>query len=195
MPDWNAVFYHYPTLETERCLLRQPTDNDAAAMLRIFGDPAVTRYLGRRPITDVAVARRNIERYLTEWRNHTGFRWLVEHRDAGVIGTCGYFDLKPDDCRAELGYALTPAWWGKGYATEVTTAALNYAFDHTPMHSVAAQIDPENEGSRRLLEKLGFVQEGYFREDFYHPVKQQFTDTAVFSLLKPVWQETKRGVM
>jgi RimJ/RimL family protein N-acetyltransferase len=50
-----------------------------------------------------------------------------------------------------------------------------------------AQIHPANSGSRRVLEKLGFVQEGYFRENFYDPVEAQFTDTALFSLLSAAW--------
>jgi ribosomal-protein-alanine N-acetyltransferase len=55
------------------------------------------------------------------------------------------------------------------------------------LHSVEAQIHPANSGSRRVLEKLGFVQEGYFRENFYDPVEAGFTDTAVFSLLSAAW--------
>ncbi len=55
------------------------------------------------------------------------------------------------------------------------------------LHSVEAQIEPNNTGSRRVLEKLGFVQEGYFRENFF--VNDAFTDTAVFSLLKADWLE------
>jgi ribosomal-protein-alanine N-acetyltransferase len=56
------------------------------------------------------------------------------------------------------------------------------------LHSVEAQIDPANRASRRVLEKLGFVQEGYFRENYYDPVEARFTDTAVFSLLSATWQ-------
>jgi ribosomal-protein-alanine N-acetyltransferase len=57
------------------------------------------------------------------------------------------------------------------------------------LHSVEAQIHPANIGSRRVLEKLGFVQEGYFRENYYEPAESQFTDTVVFSLLQRDWAQ------
>ena len=47
--------------------------------------------------------------------------------------------------------------------------------------------DEIEEEARRVLEKLGFVQEGYFRENFYDPMTGQFSDTAVYSLLKAAW--------
>ena len=71
--------------------------------------------------------------------------------------------------------------------TEALGALLDFAFTRMGLHSVEAQIHPANSGSRRVLEKLGFVQEGYFRENFYDPVEAQFTDTAVYSLLKEIW--------
>lgn len=55
------------------------------------------------------------------------------------------------------------------------------------MLDLSAVIHPENHGSRRVLEKLGFVQEGYFRESYYEPHKGYFTDSAVFSLLRSTW--------
>jgi hypothetical protein len=58
-----------------------------------------------------------------------------------------------------------------------------FGFTTLGLHSVEAQIHPANMGSRRVLEKQGFVQEGYLREN-YDPVEDQFTDTAIFSLLK-----------
>jgi [ribosomal protein S5]-alanine N-acetyltransferase len=56
------------------------------------------------------------------------------------------------------------------------------------LHSVEAVIDPANAGSRRVLEKLGFVQEGYFRESYYESHMGRFTDSAVFSLLRSDWR-------
>ncbi len=72
--------------------------------------------------------------------------------------------------------------------TEAVSAALTFGFQAMALHSVEAQIAPENIGSRRVLEKLGFVQEAYFQENYYEPAEERFTDTAVFSLLKSAWQ-------
>ncbi len=74
---------------------------------------------------------------------------------------------------------------------EADGAMLRFGFEHMGLHSVEAQIEPNNTGSRRVLEKLGFVQEGYFRENFF--VNDTFTDTAVFSLLKTDWLKHERA--
>ncbi|MEM6530324.1 MAG: GNAT family protein [Chloroflexota bacterium] len=52
-----------------------------------------------------------------------------------------------------------------------------------------ARIDPANVGSQKLLEKLGFVQEGYFRENYYDENTGTFGDTAMFSLLESGWKK------
>ena len=71
--------------------------------------------------------------------------------------------------------------------TEAVAAALSFGFQSMGLHSVEAQIAPANSGSRRVLEKLGFVQEAYFRENYYEPADGSFSDTAVFSLLRSSW--------
>ena len=71
--------------------------------------------------------------------------------------------------------------------TEALATMLGFGFTRLGLHSVEAQIHPANTGSRRVLEKLGFAQEGYFRENYYDIVEAGFTDTAVFSLLKVSW--------
>ncbi len=70
---------------------------------------------------------------------------------------------------------------------EAVSTMLTFGFTMMGLHSVEAQMAPENTASRRVLEKLGFVQEGYFRENYYDVRTARFTDTAVFSLLKANW--------
>ena len=74
-----------------------------------------------------------------------------------------------------------------GIMPEAVGAIVRFGFEHMGLHSVEAQIEPNNQGSRRVLEKLGFVQEGYFRQNYFFD--GEFTDTAVFSLLKSDWVE------
>lgn len=58
----------------------------------------------------------------------------------------------------EVGYWLHPDHWGKGYATEILSAALTYAFETLNMDSVFSTTAIDNIGSQRVLEKLGFAQ-------------------------------------
>lgn len=184
-----AAFARFPTLTTDRCLLRAITPADTAALFELESDPQVTRYLGRAPMPSLEATARRIESFRTQFDTRQALQWgVVPRPDGPLIGTCVFWHLRPAHYRAEIGYMLSPAWWGQGVMSEVVAAVLDFGFATMGLHSVDAQIDPANAASRRLLEKLGFVQEAYFREDYFHPVEQRFTDTAIFSLLVSGWR-------
>jgi len=188
MLDLTAAFAAFPVLETQRFLLRAITLDDAADILRIMSDLRVTRYFGALPMTTLDQAQQRVQAIQTAFQEQSGVRWAISNRANGrLIGTGGFWRLLKPHFRAEIGYELAPEWWGQGVMTEAVGAMLEFGFSRMGLHSVEAQIHPANSGSRRVLEKLGFVQEGYMRENFYDPVEAQFTDTAVFSLLKASW--------
>jgi ribosomal-protein-alanine N-acetyltransferase len=188
MLDLTAAFASFPVLETERFVLRAATLDDVADMFRVMSDPQVTRYFGMPPMATLAQAQERVQMIQTAFQEQNGVRWAIADRASGqLIGTCGFWRLiKPHD-RAEIGYELAQEWWGQGVMTEALAAMLQFGFTRMGLHSVEAQIHPANNGSRRVLEKLGFVQEGYFRENYLDPVEARFTDTAVYSLLKATW--------
>ena len=188
MLDLTSVFATFPTLETERFLLRQVTPDDVADIFHILGSPEVVRHLGRPPMATMDEAVRRVQAYQTVFDDQEGIPWAITRRgEKQVIGTFVFWHLIPDHYRAEIGYILAPEWWGQGAATEAARAVLTFGFTTMGLHSAEAQTAPENAASRRVLEKLGFVKEGYFRENFYDPVAQQFSDTVVYSLLKAAW--------
>lgn len=188
MLDLSHVFTTFPALETERCILRAITPDDAAAIFRIMSDPQVTRYLGRQPMTSMEEAVQRTRMYRTTFEEQAGIPWAVASRAHGqVMGTCVFWNLNRAHFRAEVGYILGSDWWGQGLIPEAVSAMLTFGFTTMGLHSVEAQLAPENMASRRVLEKLGFAQEAHFRENYYDPVEQRFTDTAVYSLLKFTW--------
>ncbi len=188
MPELKPVFDAFPVLETERCLLRAIQTEDASAILRLFGSPEVNRYLGRPPMASLEEATRRTEMFQRNFAEQSGLVWAITLRDQSeLIGNVLLWNLSKPHFRAELGYSLMPEWWGHGVITEVVTAVIGFAFNAMGLHSLQAVIDPNNQASRRVLEKQGFVQEGYFREDYYDPTIDQFTDLAVLSLLYGNW--------
>jgi ribosomal-protein-alanine N-acetyltransferase len=192
MLDLSAIFTTFPVLQTERLVLRAVRPDDAADMFRIMGDPRVTRYFGSTPMGSVDEAAQRIGRIMLAWQEQTGVRWAITQRERGqLLGTCGYWRLVKPHFWAEIGYELAPESWGQGIMTETVGAVLQFGFTTLGLHRVEAQIHPANIGSRRVLEKLGFVQEGYFRENYYEVTEAQFTDTAVFSLLQSTWMRRK----
>ena len=181
-----AAFDTFPVLETERLILREIGPGDAGEVFRIFADPEVIRYWGAAPMISIEEAHGKVAGYTTMFREKLGIRWAITRRGEGrLIGSCGHWRLIKQHMRSEIGYELAPAQWGQGIMPEAVGAILRFGFERMGLHSVEAQIEPGNQGSRRVLEKLGFVQEGYFRENYFFD--GQFTDTAVFSLLKADW--------
>lgn len=67
---------------------------------------------------------------------------------------------------------------------EAIVAVLLYGFSAIKLHSVEANINPANVAFKKLLEKNGFVQEAYFKENFYY--NGRFTDAAIYALLTPL---------
>jgi ribosomal-protein-alanine N-acetyltransferase len=184
MLDLTTAFASFPTLQTERLTLRAFEARDAEDSFRIMSDERVVRYFGSPAMRSLDEAESRITRIAQAFADHEGIRWAITLRGEGrFIGSCGFWRLIKEHYRAEVGYELAPEYWGQGIMPEALQAVVDFGFAAMRLHSVEAQIEPANTGSRRVLEKVGFVQEGYFRENYYDSEAKRFTDTAVFSLV------------
>lgn len=172
-----------PEIQAKRLRLRWLTDDDVDDVFAVFGDPEVMRYWSCPPY----VARQEAQELVDEIRSHfeakTLFQWGIEHLDdRRIIGTCTLAEPSVQNRRAELGFALGQAYWGRGYAREAVEALLEFAFDRLDLHRVEADADPRNLASIGLLERVGFVREGLLRERWI--VGGETQDSAFFGLLR-----------
>ena len=176
----------YPQLETERLILRSLTMDDLEFAFQHFGDPMINRYLlDGEPVTRREQAVELINFYL-EPTSDTYNRWGIVLKEEGVlVGTCGFHKWERRYFRAEIGYDLGHAYWGQGIMSEALREALSFGFDHMELNRVDALVYPENTLSIRILERLGFRQEGVLRDYFY--AGGEFYDHLLFSLLKREW--------
>ncbi len=176
-------FDPFPALETPRLILRPLDPSDADAIFHIQSDPDVTRYLGRDADTTMEPTLRRLQLVFDGIREHSGIRWGIVRRDDPTVlmGTVGFWKWNKPHFYAEIGYELGSAFWRKGYMTEAIRAALRFGFDHMELHRVEANIDPENKGSRRVVEKLGFAQEAVLRQNWFYDGK--FTDSIIYGIL------------
>jgi ribosomal-protein-alanine N-acetyltransferase len=177
-------FTPFPTLSTERLVLRQLTSADAPAIFALRTDPRVMQYIPRPLPATVADAAAFIEKGNEATDRNEMLSWGIALRsDAEIIGTIGYYRLQPEHHRAEIGYMLRPAYQGQGFMQEAVAAVLAYGFETLCLHSVEGVIDPRNESSAQVLKRAGFVQEGFFHENEFWEGK--FLDSAFYSLLCP----------
>ena len=85
-----------------------------------------------------------------------------------------------------LGYAYGRAAWGRGIATEAARVMVEMGFDVLGLRRIWAACDPENTGSRRVLEKVGMQVEGLLRGDTV--IRGEVRDTLLWGILEPEWQ-------
>ncbi|SDJ05971.1 GNAT family N-acetyltransferase [Proteiniclasticum ruminis] len=103
-----------------------------------------------------------------------------------LIGDLGLHFL-PDGCQVEIGYSLDPCYQGKGYATEAIKEILKYLFEKLQKHRVTASVDPLNENSIRLLERLGFRREAHFIKGLFY--EGAWVDDVIYAMLREEWVE------
>jgi len=181
MRDFTAVF-----LRTSRLLLRPLTAADLPALFAILSHPEVMRYWSSAPLTESDQARELLRQIQAGYQSGEFLELGIERRSDGVlIGTCTLHALHTLSRRAELGYALDRLYWGAGYMQEALAALIAYAFDTLDLHRLEADIDPRNHASARLLERLGFQQEGHLRERWI--VNGEISDTVWYGLLCWEW--------
>jgi len=143
-------------LETERLILRRLTTGDAEFVLELLNEPSFLQYIGDRGVRSLEEAREYIVNRLVASYERNGFGlYLVELKESRIpIGISGLVkrDALPD---ADIGFAFLPAYWSKGYAVESAAAVMNYARDVLGLTRIVAITSLDNEGSAKLLGKIG----------------------------------------
>lgn len=173
----------FPILETERLLLREITQDDAAGVFACFSNDNVTRYYGQDTLENMEQAKKIVDFFTKSYIEKRGIRWGIERKGTpGIIGTIGFNALSLKHKRAEIGYEIHPEQWRKGYTFEAVSKVLDYGFEKLGLTRIGAVVFIDNEASNHLLSKVGFQKEGVLRDYMYQNGKAH--DTYVYSILK-----------
>lgn len=179
----NIVFKSFPTLESNRLLFREFVSSDAEDLFFIRSNDQIMEFMDTDKHQSILETDSLINQIKQSFNNKTGINWAIVDKSSNkVIGYFGYWRLIREHCRAEIGFALIPEFWGKGYMTETLEAMIKFGFNSFKLHSIEANVNPANENSKKLLEKLGFKQEAYFRENYLYNSK--FVDSLIYCLLE-----------
>jgi len=177
-------FKPFPTLSTHRLLLREIVDEDAAQIFFLRSDKQVLQFLDRDPAQSIAEAKEWIQTIRQGIDNNEYIAWAISLKgDKKLIGTITLWNLKKEHYRSEIGYALHPAHQGQGLMQEAMDTVLHYGFKTMKLHSVEANVNPNNAPSIKLLERNNFIREAYHKENYYYNGK--FLDSAIYSLISP----------
>ncbi len=179
----SATFHNFPRLETQRLSLREMRSDDAQDLWHFLSDQDVVRYYDRRPMHYLAEVKNMIERHRSRFELNEGVRWAITPKgQTGVIGTCGFF-WEWSNKRGELSYVLAKEYWGHSLMPEALQAIIHYGFTNWPgLNRVEAYVVDRNIPSQRVLQKLGFRHEGFFRERLF--ADNQFHNESLYALLR-----------
>ena len=152
-------------MTTSRLGFSRWSPQDLALAMGLWGDPAVTRLIGG-PFSRTWVEERLAREIATEAA--LGFQYWPIFRlaDDEHVGCCGLRPVPGRDGVLELGFHLRADHWGQGYATEAARAVIARAFTTVGTASLIAGHHPQNDASRRTLQRLGFR---FTRVELYPP--------------------------
>jgi len=166
-------------IETERLILRRYTIDDLQDLFEYLSDEKVVKYEPYKPM-NIEEVKGNLD-----WRISTDEMIAVELKKTHKMIGNVYLG-KRDFNTLEIGYVFNKNYWRNGYAKESCKALIDNAFSEG-IHRIFAECDPKNPNSWKLLEKLGFQKEAYFRQNVYFWIKENGTpiwkDTYVYSIL------------
>jgi RimJ/RimL family protein N-acetyltransferase len=144
-----------PTRTTPRLVLRAFAEDDAGALYRLFQEKDVLRYFPHTDPPPLEKVQKRVKGYIDHWQEHGYGLWALTSRCSGeLMGRCGLQYL-PDTEETEVDFLLGRPFWGQGYATEAGRISLRYGFEELRLKSIVGIVHPDNQASKRVLEKLG----------------------------------------
>ena len=145
-------FAQYPSIETERLLLRPVTLDDAEAMFQYASGRENTRYTFPTN-QSLEETKNNIAQFYLA--NPLG-RWGIELKSNGqFIGTIDLHKIDPILKKAAIGYIINQKYWNQGLTTEANRAVIELAFEKVGMNKLTALHDKDNPASGKVMEKSG----------------------------------------
>ena len=182
----DALFAPFPVIATDRLVLRRLDTTNLEDAATYFGD----RTVGRHTTWQAYVIRLGLDRFMALLEGSLAARemalWAIRPVNAAcAIGFCGFTVIAADDRRAEIGYAVARAYWGRGYAPEAARALIDYALSIVGFNRIEAYCSVGNAASLRVLEKIGMRREGILRQ--HTVIDGQLHDRAVYAVLSSDW--------
>jgi ribosomal-protein-alanine N-acetyltransferase len=166
--------------------LRYARHDDAPALFDLASDPEVTRFFSWGPYTDRRQAEAYIATLAAKRAQGSMLEFVIEHREAGVIGVTGLSEFSLRDRRAVVGTWHGRRWWGTGANHQSKALVLGLAFRGLGLGRVTAWCGTDNGRSQRALERLGFVHEGVLRQ--WHVYGEEPKDVISYAMLLSDWE-------
>lgn len=176
-------FSHFPVLETDRLLLREMTPQDVNALLKLFGNPQVVKFLDMNPIKTADQAEEWMRWIGGIFSSKGGLRWGIESKvDGEFIGSAGLHSWNREAHYAQLGFDIAQQHWKENYPEEVARAIIRFGWDQMNLNRIEVNMVQGNVALMKIMEHLGFRHEGVFRQRLRKGGK--YYDVHLYGLLR-----------
>ncbi|KAB2859766.1 MAG: GNAT family N-acetyltransferase [Flavobacteriales bacterium] len=154
----------FPTIKTERFLLRQFVDSDLANVYKGLSDPKIIKYYGVSYNT-LEETKAQMKFFADLEKEKTGIWWAIcSLNNKTFYGAGGLNNLNKEHKKAEIGFWLLTAFWGKGIMTEVMPLICNYGFKNMDLHRIEGFVETDNVNCKNAMKKLDFIHEGTMKD-------------------------------
>lgn len=170
-----ATFLTGDTIE-----LKTLTEKDVEIVQRLLNDPQI-----RQPTDRYAPAYKSRVNQWISSRGEDDEINLLIYSGENPVGLINLFSIDDVFGLAEVGFGIIPEHWGNGYASDGLRTLCSYAFEERGLHKVYGNAFATNAGSQRVMEKVGFQEEGILREEAIEDGRR--VDMHRYGLLAEEW--------
>lgn len=178
-------------LTTRRLVLRDYAVADAAAVFAYTQDPTYWQFQSAEAPTSAQIGT------LLQWvvkeqavAPRTMFFLAAARKDSGeIVGEGVLKIINPVESQGEIGFGVAPKYWRQGYGAEIAAMLVEVSFKHFKLHRVAAQCNPNNKGSIRIMQKMGMAREGLLRD--IHHAHGRWWSTLIYAVLDQEYAKIK----
>jgi [ribosomal protein S5]-alanine N-acetyltransferase len=168
-PHVHELFEHWPALETPRLRLRLVLESDLEAAHRVLSDHAAMKYYGSQAHQSMDYTQKNfIEPMMMRFRLRDAIPLAITFKGDEKDEFQGHVTAVHIDRQfnfTEIAYIVDSRHWGKGIATEAVNCVVQFLINELKIHKIRASCFTDNIASRRVLDKAGFKEEGYLRQN------------------------------
>jgi ribosomal-protein-alanine N-acetyltransferase len=160
-----AIFDHFPEIVLDNIVLRQLSEADVPYYFNYLSDPLVNKFISDNDIPkDLAQAKVELRYWQDLFPTKRSIYWgIAKKNNNQLIGTCGFNLWSILHGRVEISYDLSRKEWNRGIMSKAIRGVCDYAFITMKVKRIQATVATDNAASIRVLEKLGFKQEGVMR--------------------------------
>lgn len=180
------LFKNLPQMETKQLILRQFNHNDVNDVFEYASEPDIAKfvvwYAHTSKFESLEFINNTVEAYL---KNKPAPWAIVSKKNGKVIGSIGFNKFDTENEKADIGFAISKKYWGKGITSHALKLIIDYGFSKLELNRIEAHCIIGNKASARVLEKAGMKYEGTFRE--FTKIKGKFISAKFYAILKSEW--------